>query len=254
MKRNFSSPGIILRVRPGKDKNRYISIITPGMGIIGATAYGASGQKSSLRASTQTFHTGEIFFYKDPVKNYTKIVDIDVIREFTTLRNDPGKIYAASLLTEVMLKAYWGNDQDPRAYRLMFEYLEALDTLAGGEEVLLASASLWRYLEIIGEQPELDFDVRRSAQIPAAHRSVYLFHEKGFTSSFSPGEGIVMDGTQRSFLEFCTSASLRDSAEFARNTIGLSNGQMIGIFRLLTGIYEYGMGRKLKSLESGLFP
>lgn len=224
------------------------------MGIVGATAYGASGQKSSLRASTQTFHTGEFFFYTDPVKNYTKIVDIDVIHEFTTLRNDPRKIYAASLLSEVMLKAYWGNDQDPRAYRLMYEYLDSLDGIPAGMEVLLASGALWRYLEIIGEQPELDYDIRRSARIPRESKSVYLFHEKGFTASFSPGEGIIIGAEEREFLQLCTENSLKSSVEHTSNMAEFTHGQTISLFRLFTGMYEYGMGRKLKSLESGLFP
>ncbi len=257
MKRNFTTPGIILRSRSVGEKNRLLDIITPDAGIIRATAYGALSPRSSLRSRTQSFFCGEMFFYREPVKGFVKLSDADIHEEFSNLREHVKVLYAASLMAEIMITHYWGNQDDPRPYRLLYSLLYMINKIP--ESYLDAvNLALWRYLEIIGEQPDATMDIKGHNRLSGPAR--YLFREGGFTGG---NPGAADDSEPR---ENCRSLCLLQypEMEYIRNEKGRDLAYCVSsalpdeagrrLFGFLSRIYEYSATRPLKSLRAGVLP
>ena len=249
MKRNYRSSGIILQVRASGEKNRFLNILTPKRGIIKATAYGAASPRSKLRSTTQSFYSGELLFYENPVNHFVKVVDIDVQREFSGLRWDTRKLYAASLLAELLLAVHGGSGEDSQAYRLSYEFFANLDDSEPDKIMRLVNLALWRLLEIIGEQPNPLEDVITGAPFFPNASVRYLHNEGGFTTQFKEKHAQMLQAPERIFL---TKVPQRTMAENTGEA--LPAGADRRLFFLLCSMYEYSIGRPLKTLSAGFLP
>jgi DNA repair protein RecO len=248
-RRNFITPGIILRSRAAGEKNRRLDILTPDRGLLRATAYGAAGTKSKLRSAAQGFHAGELFLYEDPVKGYIKVSDIDVRQDFSGIRRDTKKLYAASLLAEIVLNSAGASEGEPESYRLIYSYFEALSDLPAAQVTLLTAIALWRYLEILGIGPDLFADSDSGAPLPEGRSLYYRFDEGGFSARNTGGEQAVLGPGEISFLRNQGRRSLPENA-----AVRLPEGGDRRLFAFLARVYEYQFQRRFKSLEPGFLP
>ena len=246
---NYSSPGIVLRVRSVGEKNRLLDILTPRRGIVQATAYGASSPKSRLRSVTQSFYCGEMILYENPVKQFTKVVEIDVQQEFSGLRLDARKLYAASLLSELLLATRGATAEDERGYGLCYEYLRNLADAEPEKVLRFVNIVLWSFLELLGEQPNLHEDVMSPGPLPANVAVCYLHNEGGITVHAEEEQALVLQAPDRMFL---INQQRRSMAENAR--VRLPEGADRRLFTILCSICRYIIGRPLKSLSAGLLP
>lgn len=251
MKRNYRSLGIILQVRHSGEKNRFLKILTPDHGIVGAVAYGAASPRSKLRSTTQSFYCGEILFYENPVKQFNKVISIDLHREFSNLRSDIKKLYAASLMAELLLAVYAGTQGDSRAYELCYDYLNNLYEDGAGRALRFANIALWRLLEIIGEQPDVSRDVKTARPFSGNATVSYLHSESGFMVQPgdlpAPSRNYCLHSAGRMFL---LNQPRRNMAENAR--IVLPDGADRQLFTLLCSLYEYSIGQPIRTLSAGL--
>jgi DNA repair protein RecO (recombination protein O) len=247
--RNFITPGIILRSRPVGEKNRSLDILTPDRGLIRATAYGAASPRSKLRSAAQSYHAGELFLYEDPVKHYVKISDFDVHYEFPGIRLDPKKLYAASLISEIVLASGGATQGEPESYRLVFEFLDALSDSGGSAVTRLCALAMWRYLEILGIGPDLDTDVDSAFPLPADRSLFYRFDEGGFSLRSAGGEQAFIQPNEAQFLRSQHRRSLRDNA-----AVRLPDGGDRRLFSLSVRIIEYQFQLRLRTLEAGMLP
>ncbi len=248
--RNFISPGIILRSRPSGEKNRRLEILTPQRGIVTATAYGAASQKSTLRSAVQSFHAGEMFFYTDPVKGYTKLRDIDLQFDFPGIRMDSKRLYGASLMAEILLVSSASGGEDPQTYRLTFEFLEAMDNCPAPSVARLCVLGMWRYLEIMGLAPDLEYDADSGRPLPSGAPVFYRFDEGGFSGRQA--------GVDQAFLKAGEMAFLKNQGRRRLvENLGVSmsdQGSDLRLFSFMSRLYQYQLQRRLYSLDAGVLP
>ncbi|MGI9257189.1 MAG: DNA repair protein RecO [Salinispira sp.] len=249
MSRNYRSPGIILQVRSSGEKNRLIYILTPSHGIVRALAYGAASPKSKLRSGTQSSYHGLMLFYTYPAKQFTKLLDMEIQQEFSGLRRETRKLYAAGLISEILLAAHGGNVDDSRAYDLTLEYLTYLDKTEPERILCLTNLTLWRLLEIIGEQPDPGRDIKTLHAIPRNVNVQYSYTEGGFFAQLTDSRHPPIQPPERVFLE---NEPMRTLGENRR--IILPNGADKRLFMFLCSLFEYSIGRRLRTLSAGILP
>jgi DNA repair protein RecO (recombination protein O) len=152
MTRTFSAAALVLRVRSSGESNREASFLSARDGIISATLYG--GPKSRLRAHVAPFHSGTLWIYRDPAKDFRKVSDFDVHSWRPGLRELYERSAAASAVLETVLAGCGGGWEE--ALVLAEEALDALEP--AGEELCrrILVHFLWRWAGFLGVRPALD--------------------------------------------------------------------------------------------------
>ncbi len=151
MQRSFSTPAIILNLKPSGENNTTVTILTPEKGILYVTLYG--GPKSILRSLVAQWNCGIIYLYENPEKNQTKISDFDLKKFHSTFGQNLFKLYAASLATELTIKTHCGGSNQ-QAFYLLQGFLDGMDLCNEEQSRLGLIRYLWRYLFLLGVQPD----------------------------------------------------------------------------------------------------
>ncbi len=154
MNRSSTHAALVLAVRPYGESNREAVFLTEDAGLVRATVFG--GPKSKLRAYVAPFHSGEMFIYHDPVKNYRKITDFAVDAWRPGLRESLERSYAAAAIAETVIAGFGGGGSWPEAMALCRDTLDALD---GADETGCRSSVvrfLWKWTELLGAAPDLE--------------------------------------------------------------------------------------------------
>lgn len=169
MNRSSQHPAIVLRISPLGETNATVDMLTPDEGLLRVTAYGLRGRRSSLRGSVVPFVRGTAWLYRDPRREAAKLTDFSVERYASELQNDLRAYYHASLYAEVLWRSHASGDGGAESFALMAEALDLLEgsSVAGATSVpganrrdeawfrRLTILVLWRYLAILGSQPDL---------------------------------------------------------------------------------------------------
>ena len=150
MNRSFSTPAIVISLKPVGENNSNVTLLTKDQGIIYATLYG--GPKSKLRSLVSQWNAGIIYLYDNAEKKQIKISDFDVKNYHGTFSQNLFKLYAASLAAELAIKTKCAGSNE-QCWTLVSGFLDGLD-LTGEEQGRLGLIRfLWRYLELLGVQP-----------------------------------------------------------------------------------------------------
>ncbi len=152
--RNKHFKAIILSLRELGENNRLAQIISAENGIFNAILYG--GPKSKLKSLVQPFYSGELYVYSDESKNSIKIVDFDVTNYHISFREDLLKSWTATFASELIIKTKCAGDNE-KAFTLLAGFLDGVDLVNKNEVKLGTLRFLWRYLELLGLQPEPRF-------------------------------------------------------------------------------------------------
>ena len=149
--RNFSTPALILSVQMSGESNRRVTVFSPSEGIFFATLYG--GPKSKMRALVSPMNSGILYLYRDEVKNQTKITDFDVKNYHLSFRENLFKTYAASFVTELLIKTKCaGSNQE--SWKIINGFLDGIELSDENEARLGLVRFLWRYLGLLGVRPD----------------------------------------------------------------------------------------------------
>ena len=149
--RNKRTDAVIVSVREQGENNRSVCVFSPDEGIFYATLYG--GAKSRYRALVQQFHSGIIYFYDDEVKKNRKLTDFDVKKQHTSLRTSLYKFWAANLAAELLIKTKCAGD-NKSSFVLFNALIDGMDAVDEKEARLGMLRFLWRYLGLLGVQPD----------------------------------------------------------------------------------------------------
>jgi DNA repair protein RecO (recombination protein O) len=162
--RRFSA--IVLKAARFGEIHRSVHLLTEEDEVLRAMAHGAASAKGKLRGRTDPLNRGICHLYTEPVKGYSKVSDFDPEEYFPGIKGNLDAFYAAAIWAEVVLKSLAGGGQSSRVFNLMSESLVGLEAAlseprdrsgASSATVRLYSIRfLWRYLEILGIQPDLD--------------------------------------------------------------------------------------------------
>ena len=150
--RNCQVEGLILSVQSSGENTRNCTIISQEKGIFYASLFG--GPKSKLRSMIQPFHSGRIFLYQDQVKKMNKITDMEVDNFHLTFRSSIFKMWAANLAAELCIKTKAAGDFR-EAYTLVRGFMDGMEIATEDESRLGLLRFLWRYLGLLGIQPDI---------------------------------------------------------------------------------------------------
>ncbi|MBP3365361.1 MAG: DNA repair protein RecO [Treponema sp.] len=186
--RNKKMRALILSARRTGECNRLVTVLSAENGIFSAILYG--GPKSRLRSLVQPFYAGTLYVYADEARHSVKITDFDAENCHLSLRTSLFKSWAASFACELAVKTKCAGDSE-RAFVLLSAFLDGTDAVSETEARLGMLRFLWRYLALLGLQPDARFCASCKASL-LSHEKDAVFDESqnGFICrdcrSFSP--------------------------------------------------------------------
>ena len=256
--RNSTTNALILTVQEQGENNRSVCAFSPDFGIFYAVLYG--GAKSKMRALVQPFNSGKLWLYADEVRHSKKITDFDVTNYHPTLRTSLYKMWGANLAAELVLKTKGAGD-DKESFRLLSAYIDGIDATDENNARLGTIRFLWRYLGLLGVQPEVHTCVQCGKLILSEDsrlsksEAMYFYTLNGFVcgdciSSFDESgrkNGFAVD---QDALTYLAAINELPPGQVRALTIGASSAYEMK--RLVFMLIENAAGCKLKSLESGL--
>lgn len=154
MQRSSFTPAIVLSLKAAGENNTTVTLLTPDKGIVYATLYG--GPKSRFRSLIGQFNIGKIWLYDNPEKNQTKISDFEPESFHLSFSQSLYKMYAASLACELAIKTHCAGSNEQTFY-LIKGFLDGMDLCNEEQSKLGLIRFLWRYLQLLGIQPEINF-------------------------------------------------------------------------------------------------
>lgn len=256
--RNRRTKAIIISIRIQGESNRTITALSPDDGIFYATLYG--GPKSRMRSLVQQFNSGTIYVYEDVQKHTKKISDFDVETFHPTLHTSLYKMWAANFAAELVLKTKCAGDSKG-AYTLLSAFIDGIDLCDDDGARLGMIRFLWRYLHLLGVQPDVhtccgcgEDLLPESRKNAGAGLFVYIPSMSGIAcpecvSSFSNAENREFFALDESGLSYL--AAINELKPGAVRTMRLAQDSIFRLKNFLYHLIENAVGARLLSLESG---
>ena len=151
MQHSYYTKAIVLNLKETGENNNSVTLLTPDKGVIYATLYG--GPKSKLRSLVAQWHSGTVWLYDNPEKKQTKISDFEVANYHTTFGQNLFKMYAASLAAELAIKTRCAGSNE-QCHTLLQGFFDGMELCDEEQSRLGLIRFLWRYLELMGVQPD----------------------------------------------------------------------------------------------------
>lgn len=144
--------GIIISETPYGDTSKIINIYTKEHGVIGVMCKGVKSLKSPLRTKTLKYTYG-YFHIKYNEKKLSQLIDVDIINNFTNIKNDIILISYLSYITELTNQVVKQND-DETIYNL---YISTILKINEKQNPLTLTNILeLKYLDYLGVGLNLD--------------------------------------------------------------------------------------------------
>jgi len=143
---------LALRARESPGGSRILTLMTAEAGLVDVFVFG--GPKSRLRSLAAPYASGRAFSYLDPVKDFQKLSDFDVRDSYPSLREDLGKLWAAGLVAELLIKTSGGGGDYPQVLELSLDCLAALDGAEPGASSAPLLVFLWKLVNLLGLGPD----------------------------------------------------------------------------------------------------
>ncbi len=257
--RNKTTDAIILNLSRQGENNWTATLISPDSGIFYATVYG--GPKSKLRSLVQKFNIGKLYYYDDSQRNLRKISDFDVANYHQTFSTDIYKVWAANLGAELIIKTKAAGDYR-NTFTLLSAFLNGIDACDEKGARLGTLRFLWRYLKLLGVQPDISYCVSCSSPVFSEGNEEEINPVHYFPSM----NGFLCTDCLASYLQSKENMNQalplsKNAAEYLMAINMLSPGKVramtisaddaYDIKRLVYILAEQAAGCKLKTLESG---
>lgn len=251
--RNRETQAIIISLKKQGEQNRIVTILTPEQGIINCMLYG--GPKSKLRSMVQPFNSGTIYLYTDNIKHSTKITDFDAKKIHLSLRENLYKSWVAIFASEIVLKTKCAGDSK-KAFILLSALLDGIDAVNEEEARLGTLRFLWRYIELLGIQP----DVREccscgNSLLSKEHDIFYIENQNGFVCSdcipYNENKKYQTTLLKADIHSITYLAAINELKPGKVRELILPAESASKLKRLLYYLIEKSCGIKLESLESG---
>ncbi len=143
---------IIISLRESGENNRLVRAVSVENGVFSAMLYG--GPKSHLRSLVQPFYSGVLYLYTDERKGTSKITDFDVKNAHPSLRTSLFKSWASSFSAELLMKTDCAGESS-KSFPLLSALLDGIDLVDENEARIGLLRFIWRYLALLGMQPEI---------------------------------------------------------------------------------------------------
>ncbi len=232
MTRSSSFPALILRTYPVGEIHLGVRLLTAEQGVVQALAHGARSARGKLRGVVGPFHSGLCYLYSDPVKNSHKITDFDVRSFRTGIREDLDRYCTAALWIESVLAGHAGGSEAAELFALLENCLDILSEIEPPKVPRIEALFLWRFLDILGAQPEPGRCSLCESIIPGAVEASYSSVTGGFVCSRCGGvRPPSLSAGARAYLARSDLLSVEEAVE-----LGLAAESMRELRRLLIHI------------------
>ncbi|MCL1815744.1 MAG: recombination protein O N-terminal domain-containing protein [Treponema sp.] len=231
MQRTFSSPALVLRVRPSGESNREAVFLSAEEGLLSATLFG--GPKSRLRSHVSPYNSGVLWIYRDPAKDFRKVSDFDVKDWRPGLRELYERSSTASVVVQAILAGHGGGGFFGEAFVLANA---VLDALACADEPCcerILFYFLWNWSGLLGNRG----DLRRCSSCACEYGNdgvIWFIPGEGFLCKHcnrAENGGAVLGPGARHWL---LAVQDRPPSELARYTLdGSSLGELKKLIKML---------------------
>jgi DNA repair protein RecO (recombination protein O) len=177
VQRSFSSPALVLRVRPTGESNREAVFLSAGEGIISATLFG--GPKSRLRSHVSPFISGILWIYRDTAKDFRKVSDFDVQSWRPGLRELYERSSTASLIAGTIISGKGGGGAFSEAFTLVNAALDALETADENCCERIFVHFMWNWTDLLGNRGDLRYCASCACE-PSMGDVLWFVPEEGF--------------------------------------------------------------------------
>lgn len=273
MGRTIRTVGVILKTYRVAEYHKGLIILSPDLGIFHATAFGAFKGKSKLSGVSEPFSDASFLLYHDPVKDRYKVTEIVPSLVHERVRSELEVYYTALFWAELLMKSFAGGGEFHRLFDFFREGLRLLDTEKKHELVNLQF--MWRYLDLIGFQPDLQVCDECSRPIERGE-AMYLTGDRllcdrcagrggGYGASGTSGapgasgaprasgtdpgllSGIRLSPGAGNYLNYTS------TLPFSRTlVVDLPDGERKALKKLLYALIEEVVGLRLNTLQKGL--
>ncbi|NLW56767.1 MAG: DNA repair protein RecO [Firmicutes bacterium] len=239
----FHSEGIVLRSRIFGEADKILTILTKDNGKIEAVARGARRPRNRLVGASQQFSYLRVLIFEG--KSIAQLSQAEIIRSFSTLRDDLVKMaYAAwwSELIDVFLPLA---EVNPGVFRFLLAGLLVLEKAE--EPALVSRAFELRLLKYFGFQPSLDVCARCNRAVERAIAGFSIEEGGVFCPRCyqeQPVQLLPLAGSSLQLLRDLYQADLRVVPQWTPE-----EKNQIEIGRLLFAFIEYLAEKPLKSLS-----
>ena len=261
--RNFSTKGLVINTKPKGESNRLVTIFTPEDGIFSATLYG--GPKSRLRSQVSPMNSGTMYLYKDEAKKSVKISDFDVKNYHASFRESLFKSFASSLASEILMKTHCAGNSE-QSWSLMNGLLDGMDFLGEEEARIGLVRFLWRYIALLGIQPDTvnccqcglpfksglrNISIGKNADDTLSYRNAFDFRANGFVcgdcmkNQQKSGSKMEIGGESIEYLGNLSNMTPKEARRLKIDDAVLGETK-----NLCLSIIENAIGTRLMTLES----
>jgi len=150
--RNIHTRGIILKKHPFGENDFSVTLYSPDLGKIQATAKGARKINSSLAGHIESLNLCEFQLYKSPVR-YT-MVQCQIKESFKNIRSDFDRAMMAGMMVEIFHKSTLSSEHSPELFYLLEQTLRKLDN--SRQHFLTIESFKLNLLHQIGALPNLE--------------------------------------------------------------------------------------------------
>lgn len=138
--------GIIITETPYGDNSKIINVLTREHGMVGVMCSNVKSIKNPLRTKTLKFTYG--YFHLNYNENkLSKLVDVDIIDNFTKMKSDIELISFMSYITDLTYQVAKQND-DPVIFELYISTVKKMNE--GKNPLILTNILELKYLEYLG--------------------------------------------------------------------------------------------------------
>lgn len=258
MNRSSCTQALVLNLKPLGENNSSVTLLTPEHGILYATLYG--GPKSKMRSLVAQWNCGNIWLYDNQEKNQIKISDFEVKNYHQSFGQNLFKMYAASLAAEIAIKTRCAGSNE-QCYKLVNGFLDGMELCDENQSRLGLLRFLWRYLELLGIQPESHscsgcgksfLDSQFAPNSISYYNSIdnsFICSECHEGFSHPEGSSLLMQ-IQTSAVQYLTAVSVLKPSEVRKLQINKEAYDQMK--QIIFFLIQNGIDQKLNSIETGM--
>jgi DNA repair protein RecO (recombination protein O) len=239
--RDSSQDALILSAKEEVRDHLLVTMLTHDDGVRRATLFG--GRKSRLRALVSPWHTGKIWLYgQNP--GSAKITDFDARKYRHTFRENLDKARSASVASELVIKTR-GAGGSKKCWTLANGFLDGLDMCRDDGILPALMRFLWRYLDVLGVRPALDFCAGCGEPLAGFERITLDSMENGFVCPACARAGGI--GLTRETADYLRAVSALDARESRKLPLSIEAGACLRT--ALFALISEAAGEHLKTLD-----
>lgn len=129
MRRIVRAEAICLRVQDYHESSKLVTFFTLEHGRVSCLAKGARRLKSKFGAALNLFAHSRVIYYSRESRTLLTLSDAELIHSFSGIALGPERFLAAEQMTEFVLRVTQPLDPSSQLYRLLLNYLSALESL-----------------------------------------------------------------------------------------------------------------------------